>query len=178
MNIKRSTLSLILLSAFFGACGTKGHEYRSDDGTVVATCQYSGSDSSHAVWQFTDGAGNPLVGRYDSLRIVERGPAGHPQTVCFHMGKEQLWMQFYSTMRVRSEGKTVDSQREGPWTFYYPDGTKQCEATFVGGLEEGPYRVYRENGVPYYIGQYRGGSRVGTWEIYNPDGTLAGKQEY
>ncbi|MGX8713493.1 MAG: toxin-antitoxin system YwqK family antitoxin [bacterium] len=160
------------------SCTSKTKEYRSDDGAVVATCQYSGHDSLHAVWQFKDANGNPLVANYDSLRIIERGPEGHPQTVCFHIGNEQRWMQFYTTMQLRSEGKVVNGQREGAWTFYYPDGIKQCEATFVAGLEEGPYHVYRENGVPYYIGQYHNGERTGTWEIYNPDGSLAGKQEY
>ena len=170
--------SILILLVLFAACTTKQREYRSNDGSVVATCQYSGNDSTNAVWQFKDANGNPLVPHYDSLRIVERGPEGHPQTVCFHIGKEQRWMQFYTTMQLRSDGKVVDGQREGLWTFYYPDGTKQCEATFLAGLEEGPYRVYRENGVPYYIGQYQNGNRIGTWEVYGPDGSLAGKQEY
>lgn len=175
----RKYLIIMTAALFLSACNhTTTREYRASGNTVVATCQYEGSDSLNAVWQFTDANGNPLVSNYDSLRIVERGPEGHPMTVCFHIGQQQRWMQFYSTMQLRSEGVTVNGQREGHWTYYYPDGTPQSEANFVAGREEGSYKVYRENGVPYYIGQYHDGCRVGTWEIYAPDGTLAGKQEY
>ena len=100
------SLTACLLTA---ACTTKSHEYRSDDGQIVATCQYSDNDSTEAVWHFTDANGNPLVSHYDSLRIVERGAEGHPMTVCFHIGDKQLWMQFYSTMQLRSRSGRVST---------------------------------------------------------------------
>lgn len=175
MRIFFPLLAVLLLTAT--AC-TKTREYRSADGAVVATCQYSGSDSTHAEWHFTDAKGLPLMEGYDSLRVVERGPEGHPATVCFHYGKEQRWRQYYPNMQLRGEGSVVDGLRQGLWVFYFPDGTKQAEGTFVAGREEGPYKVYRENGVPYYIGQYHQGQPCGTWEVYNPDGSLATTQQY
>lgn len=178
---KKSVLSSCLLVLTFlvlSCTGTTTREYRADDNSVVAICQFHGTDSLNATWQFIDGKGNPYIQGCDSLRVVERGPQGHPMTVCFNVGQQQLWCQFYSTMQLRSKGASVGNQREGRWIFYFPNGTPQTESTFVGGKEEGPYKVFRENGVPYYIGQYHDGQRTGTWEIYNPDGTLATTQEY
>ena len=171
-------LALPALLALLSSCGDTHREFRSADGTVVASCSYPGTDSLHAVWQFTDKEGRPLVPGCDSVRVVELGPDGHPMTVCFHKGGEECWRQYYSTMQLRSEGSTIDGRREGHWVFYFPNGNKQSECTFVSGLEEGPYRVYRESGAPYYVGQCREGRYVGTWEIYDENGSLAGTKEY
>ena len=170
------TSSLLIL--LFAACTpTTTREFRAADNSVVAICQYQGADSLNASWQFLDGEGNPYV-TCDSLSVVERGPEGHPMTVCFHKGQQQLWYQFYTTMQLRSQGTTINGIRTGRWIYYFPNGAPQAETTFVNGLEEGAYKVFRENGIPYYIGQYHNGERTGTWEIYNPDGTLATTQEY
>lgn len=174
------TLPIILLSlTLVVGCTSKQHrEYRAADNSVVATADYVGSDSLNAVWQFTDKEGNPLVAGYDSLRVTELGPQGHPMSVCFFLGESQRWMQFYSSMVLRSDGVVRNGQREGLWVFYYPNGNKQTEYAFVEGKEEGPYRVYRDNGVPYYVGQCHQGRRVGVWEVYNSDGTLATTEDY
>ena len=165
------TISALL---FATACNHKTHrEFRSADNSIVATTDYIGDDSLHASWQFTDRDGNPLVPQCDSLRVTELGPDGHPVSVCFYVGDSQRWLQFYSTMVVRSDGVVRNGLREGLWVFYFPNGNKQTEYTFLLGREEGPYKVFRENGIPYYIGQCREGRRVGVWEIYNEDGTLA-----
>lgn len=172
-------LIISLATLIFAACGkTTVREYRAEDNSVVAICQYEGTDSLNATWQFLGPDGAPYMEDCDSLRVVERGDDGHPMTVCFHVGQQQIWHQFYSTMQLRSQGITVDGRREGRWAFYFPNGSLQAESTFVGGKEEGPYKVYRENGIPYYIGQYHDGQRTGTWEIYNPDGTLATTQDF
>ena len=160
-------------------CTTKKHrEYRAADNSVVAIAEYMGSDSLNAVWQFTDKEGNPLVPGCDSLHVTERGPEGHPMSVCFYVGDRQHWKQFYSTMVLRSDGIVCNGEREGLWVFYYPNGNKQTEYAFVSGKEEGPYRVFRDNGVPYYVGQCHEGRRVGVWEVYNSDGSLATTQDY
>lgn len=175
----KKLLIITLAALIFAACDTTTtREYRAVDNSVVAICQFHGSDSLHASWQILDGNGNNYISDCDSLTVVERGPEGHPMTVCFHVGQQQIWCQFYSTMQLRSQGTTVNGLREGRWTFNFPNGSPQAESTFVGGKEEGPYKVYRENGVPYYVGQYHEGVRTGTWEIYNPDGTLATTQTY
>ena len=173
-------LLIITLSVLFvaTACTTKTRQYTSPDGTVEAICTYSGSDSTHAQWQFLTADGKPLVEGCDSVRVLEMGPEGHPMTVCFHKDNQEIWKQFYSTMQLRCEGVTVNGLREGLWVYYFPSGNRQTEATFVGGKEEGPYRVYRDNGVPYYIGQYRGGQRYGIWEVYDPEGSLTGTKEF
>jgi len=169
------TLATIILCA---CTGTTTREFHSADKAINATCQYTGSDSLHAQWQFTDAKGNPLVKDYDSLRVVELGNDGHPATVCFYKGQTERWYQYYSSMQLRSEGTMVNGLREGQWVFYFPNGSPQAESVFIGGKEEGPYKVYRENGIPYYIGQYHEGQRTGTWEIYAPDGQLIQTQEY
>ncbi len=175
----RKYLIIMIAAITFAACSnTTTREYRAADNSVVAICQYQGADSLNATWQFLDANGNPYLSNYDSLTVVERGPEGHPMTVCFYVGQKQQWYQFYSTMRLRSQGATINGLREGRWIFYFPNGSPQAESNFLGGKEEGTYKVYRENGIPYYIGQYHEGQRTGTWEIYNPDGTLATTQTY
>ncbi|MBR1766600.1 MAG: hypothetical protein IJ745_06130 [Bacteroidales bacterium] len=173
-------LTITIVTAFLAACSADvtTREFRSVDNTVVAQCQYKGTDSLNAQWQITDGNGNPIVAGCDSLRVVEIGEDGHPATVCFFVGDKEEWRQYFSGMQLRSQGTTLAGLRTGHWIFYFPNGSKQAESDFVDGKEEGPYKVYRENGIPYYIGQYHEGQRTGRWEFYAADGSLAQTQEY
>ena len=143
------------------------------DGSITATVKKSTNE-----WSITRADGSEVVSGYDSMRVVEIGEDGHPMTVVYHTGNQQRWLQYYSTMRLRSEGTMVDGRREGRWVFYHPNGVVQCEATFIAGKEEGSYRVYRDNGAPYYIGQYTDGKPCGIWEVYDPQGNLVEKTEY
>lgn len=176
--MKKSLIITLAGLALVAGCTQKKRHFGGEGSNTQAIRTYSGADSTQATWQFLDRDGKPLVESYDSLRVVEYGPEGHPATVCFHQGESHLWIQFYPNMQKRSEGRVENGQREGLWVFYYPNGIKQTEYAFVNGKEEGPYRVYRENGLPYYIGQCRNGQRVGTWEIYGPDGNLATTKDY
>ena len=76
-------LTITIVTAFLAACSADvtTREFRSVDNTVVAQCQYKGTDSLNAQWQITDGNGNPIVAGCDSLRVVEIGEDGHPATV-------------------------------------------------------------------------------------------------
>lgn len=143
------------------------------DGSVTATHKMGSNE-----WSITNANGTEVVTDYDSMRVVEVSEDGHPMTVVYYTGNQQRWLQYFSTMRLRSEGLMVDGQREGRWVFYHPNGNMQCEATFVNGKEEGTYRVYRENGAPYYIGQYTNGQPTGLWEVYDAEGNLVEKTEY
>lgn len=159
--------------AMLTACGGKTQTFSAADGSVTATVKEGSSQ-----WHITGPDGREVVTDYDSMRVVEVSDDGHPMTVCYFKGNEQVWLQYYSTMVKRSEGRVVNGLREGPWTFYHPDGSVQTECTFVGGLEEGPYKVFRQGGIPYYIGQYTHGQRTGTWEVYDDQGNLVAKKEY
>lgn len=155
------------------ACGGKTQTFGADDGSVQATHKVGTNE-----WRITGPDGREVVEGYDSMRVVEVSEEGHPMTVCYFKDGGQVWLQYYSTMVKRSEGRIVDGRREGKWTFYHPDGSVQSECTFVGGLEEGPYKVFREGGIPYYLGQYTHGQRSGTWEVYDDQGTLVATKEY
>lgn len=155
------------------ACGGKTETFSADDGSVKAEHK-EGTDQ----WRITGPDGREVVTDYDSMRVVEVSEDGHPMTVCYFKGKEQQWLQYYSTMAKRSEGRMVDGRREGRWVYYHPDGSVQTECTFAGGVEEGPYKVLREGGIPYYIGQYTHGRRTGRWEVYDEDGNLVTTKEY
>ncbi len=158
---------------FTVACTAKTQQFKAADGSVTATVKVGTNE-----WKIVDANGQEPMIDYDSMRVVEVGEDGHPMTIVYYKGNEQLHLQYYSTMQLRSQGRVVDGLREGHWVYYHPSGIVQSECDFVHGLEQGPYRVYRENGVPYYIGQYEQGRPVGTWEIYDPDGNLAGTKEY
>lgn len=155
------------------ACTEKTQQFKAADGSVTATHKLK-SDQ----WKIVDARGQEPMTDYDSMRVVEVGEDGHPMTIVYYKGNEQLHLQYYSTMQLRSQGRVVDGQREGHWAFYHPSGIVQSECDFVNGLEQGPYHVYRENGVPYYIGQYNQGRPTGTWEIYDPEGNMVGTKEY
>ncbi|MBR4739096.1 MAG: hypothetical protein IK058_03730 [Bacteroidales bacterium] len=157
-------------------CRDKGHgtqTFSAADGSITATVKVGTGE-----WSITNADGTSVVPDYDSMRVVEVGEDGHPMTVVYYTGNQQRWLQYFSTMRLRSEGTLVDGRREGRWVFYHPNGIMQCEATFIGGKEEGTYRVYRDNGAPYYIGQYSGGKPTGLWEIYDQEGNLIERTEY
>ena len=179
MNKKIVTLmkaKLILLAvavATMAACGGKTLKFKADDGSVTATVKEGSGE-----WRFVGADGNDLVKGYDSLRVVEIDSTGSPVTVCFYLGQEQLWLQFYPDMSKRSEGRIVDGLREGSWAYYFPNGSVQAEATYMKGLEEGLYVVYRENGIPYYRGYYHAGQESDTWEFYDANGTLISTKTY
>lgn len=166
-------VSLAALLAFSAACTSKTQEYAADDGSVKATLNERTGE-----WHITGPDGREVVPEYDSMRVVEVSPDGHPMTIVYYSGSVEHWRQYYSTMQLRSEGDIVGGVREGRWAFYHPGGNIQAEATYIGGREEGLYRVFRENGAPYYIGQYHDGERTGTWEIYDERGNLVTTQEY
>lgn len=157
------------------ACNGRGRTetFSAADGSLTAT-HHVGTNQ----WSITDAQGREPVDGYDSMRVVEVSESGHPMTVVYYTGNQQRWLQYFSTMQLRSEGTMVDGKREGRWVFYHPNGLPQCEATFVAGKEQGTYRVYRDNGAPYYFGQYSNGVPTGVWEVYDQDGNLVEKTEY
>ena len=175
--MRKHNISLILplaaLLAFSTACTSKTQEYAAADGSVKATLNERTGE-----WHITGPDGQEVVPEYDSMRVTEVSTDGHPMTVVYYSGAVQHWLQYYSTMRLRSQGDVVSGVREGYWVYYHPAGNIQAEATYIGGREEGAYRVYRENGVPYYIGQYHNGERTGIWEVYDESGQLVATQNY
>ncbi|MBQ8703713.1 MAG: hypothetical protein IJ524_05010 [Bacteroidales bacterium] len=173
----KRNLPAILLAAALLLTACKGHNssetFTAADGSLTAVHKPGTNE-----WSITDAQGREPVEGYDSMRVVEISEDGHPMTVVYYSGNQQHWLQYFSSMQLRSEGTMVDGQREGRWVFYHPNGLLQCEATFVGGKEEGAYRVFRDNGAPYYIGQYSGGVPTGVWEVYDQEGNLVEKTEY
>lgn len=170
-------LSAILFAAamMLTACrgGGRTETFSAADGSMTAIHKVGTNE-----WSITDARGREPVDGYDSMRVVEVSEDGHPMTVVYYSGNEQRWLQYFSTMRLRSEGTMVDGKREGRWVFYHPNGLPQCEATFMAGKEEGAYRVYRDNGAPYYFGQYSGGEPTGEWEVYDQEGNLVERTAY
>lgn len=173
MKSKIAISAAVAMMLTVAACTAKTQQYEAADGSVKAS--YNEGTNK---WTITDSTGREVVTDYDSMRVVEVSEDGHPMTIVYYKANRQHWLQYFSTMRLRSEGVMVDGKREGRWVFYHPSGIIQSEATFVNGREEGPYRVYRENGAPYYIGQYSGGKPVGLWEVYDAEGNLVEKTEY
>ena len=174
----KHTIYIVTLAAtlMLSGCHAKSHNtqtFSASDGSVTATFKEGSNE-----WHITKADGSEVVDGYDSMRVVEVSESGHPMTVVYYTGNQQRWLQYYSTMHLRSEGTMVDGRREGRWVFYHPNGLIQCEATFINGKEEGSYRVYRDNGTPYYIGQYADGKPVGIWEVYDQQGNLVEKTEY
>lgn len=170
-GMRKTTIAVVALLMI--GCTAKTQQFEAADGSVTATVKVGTNE-----WKITDADGREPVADYDSMRVVEVSEDGHPMTVVYYTGNEQRWLQYFSSMQLRSEGTMVDGMREGRWVFYHANGNVQCEAIFVGGREEGPYRVYRDNGAPYYIGQYHNGQPTGQWEIYDAEGNLVERKNY
>lgn len=164
-------MALAALALALAACGGNAERFQSADGSVEAV-------NNGGQWTITDSTGHELVSGYDSMRVTEVSESGHPMTVLYYKGADVLMRQFYSTMRLRSEGTVHNGRREGRWVFYHPNGQVQVETTYIDGKEEGEYRVLRDNGAPVYIGHYEGGRPTGVWEAYDQDGNLAERMDY
>jgi len=173
MTTRHPLLPLAAALLLFAACGGKTQQFAAADGSVKASF-----NERSGKWTLSGPDGKAPVDQYDSMRVVEVSPDGHPMTVVYYNGNTQHWLQYYSSMKKRSEGLLVDGRREGRWVFFHPNGTVQAEGTFVNGREDGPYRVLRDNGAPFYIGQYSNGVPTGTWEFYDPNGNLVGTKSY
>ncbi len=171
-RISLLTFNFSLLLLLF-SCTGKVQEFAAADGSIKAT-----HNERTGEWHIMGPDGQEVVPEYDSMRVTEVSADGHPMTVVYYSGAVQHWLQYYSSMRPRSQGDVIGGMREGRWVFYHPAGNIQAEATYIGGREEGAYRVYRENGVPYYIGQYHDGERTGVWEVYDEQGQLVATQQY
>lgn len=173
MATRHTLLSLAAVMTLFAACGGKTQQFAAADGSVKASF-----NEKSGQWSISGPDGKAPVDQYDSMRVVEVSTDGHPMTVVYYHDNAQHWLQYYSTMKKRSEGMTVGGLREGHWVFYHPNGAIQAEGTFAGGREEGSYRVMRDNGAPVYIGHYTNGIPTGTWEFYDVRGNLVGTKTY
>lgn len=169
----RNIIILTATAALLTACGPKTQEYTSENGSVKAI-NVEGTDQ----WKILDANGKEPIADYDSMRVVERGEAGHPKTVVYYRGNERHQFQYYSTMQPYSEEHTVAGVKQGRWAYYHPNGNLWAETNFKNGVEDGPYRSMRENGAPNIIGNYTNGVRTGTWEIYDQSGNLVRTIEY
>ncbi len=178
MNKKHFAAIAIAAVLLAVGCREKTQEFKAEDGSVTATCRIDNKTGIGHDWKITGADGREVVENYDSMRVVEVSEMGHPMTVCYHRGQEQIWLQYYTTMALRSKGTSVNGVREGEWVYYYANGNMQAKCRFEGGKEEGEYVVFRENGVPYYRGQYHQGVRTGEWEVYDPNGELVERKTY
>ena len=176
--MKRTIIVMVAVAMAVDGCHNVQREFKAEDGSVTATCKVDSKSGMGKDWKIVGADGREVVEDYDSMRVVEVSESGHPMTVCYYKGNEQIWLQYYTTMAKRSEGKTLDGQRTGEWLFYYATGQLQTKSTFANGVEEGEYVVFRENGVPYYRGQYKHGERVGEWEVYDQNGELVERKSY
>ena len=60
--------------------------------------------------------------------------------------------------------------RHGLFVAYYESGVVASEGTYVDGLEEGHWRDFHENGQLAAEGNYQQGKEVGQWRFWNADG--------
>lgn len=154
-------------------------KYYYDNEKMFARGDFDAQHPKGDKWEFYTQEGKRF-GREgsDSVRVVELNEYETPATVCYYHKNVTDYYQFYSNYALRSEGSTIDGNREGKWVFYHPNGNVQTDATFKAGKEEGTYTVYRENGIPFYRGMYHEGKRTGTWEIYDEKAELLTTKQY
>jgi antitoxin component YwqK of YwqJK toxin-antitoxin module len=104
--------------------------------------------------------------------------------------------QTQTEKKSKSQGQTVDGNKEGVWTFFYPDGQKMAEehysagelegwatAYYPGGklmskefwkkdLQEDSAWYFHSNGRLHRKGLYRSGAYTGNWQTFDSLGRL------
>ncbi len=87
--------------------------------------------------------------------------------------KEENYLERYPNGLKKVEGKLINGQRHGIWTYYYENGMKWSEGKYKRGIRDGFSVVYYENGRKKLAGEYKGDLKVGIWKVWNDDGSFA-----
>jgi antitoxin component YwqK of YwqJK toxin-antitoxin module len=82
------------------------------------------------------------------------------------------YVEHYPNGLKKLEGKLVNDQRHGIWTYYYENGMKWSEGRYVHGVRDGYSIVYYENGKKKIEGEYENDLKIGIWKVWEDDGSL------
>jgi antitoxin component YwqK of YwqJK toxin-antitoxin module len=86
---------------------------------------------------------------------------------------EENYLERYPNGLKKIEGKLINGQRHGIWTYYYENGMKWSEGKYKRGVRDGFSIVYYENGRKKLVGDYKNDLKIGIWKVWNDDGSLA-----
>lgn len=73
----------------------------------------------------------------------------------------------------KTEGKYVNSKKEGVWKTYFPSGKIKQEITYVHNRPNGYAKIYYEDGKLSEEGIWKGNKWVGNYKFYHKNGQLA-----
>jgi len=90
-------------------------------------------------------------------------------------GEGSYYEEVYKSGGVKAEGKVLDGNKVGSWSYYYEDGTTKVQGDFVGGKRNGIWKFYDPSGKIKAEGRYDAGLANGIWIHYHNDGTVASK---
>ena len=86
-------------------------------------------------------------------------------------GKETSTYKYYHpNFRIKEEGKTIASQKDGASKFYNDKGTLVKEMNYKSGTEFGEYKEYYDSGVIKVKGQYKHTSGFVSHSTFDPQG--------
>ena len=68
-----------------------------------------------------------------------------------------LFVEYYESGRVKSEGEYVDGKEEGIWRDYHANGRLAAEGVYEAGQEEGVWRFFGDDGREEKSVIYRAG---------------------
>ncbi len=89
--------------------------------------------------------------------------------------KQGYWIIYFSDnpAQIKTEGKYVNSKKEGVWKTYFPSGQIKQEVTYVNNRPNGYAKIYYEDGKVSEEGIWKGNKWVGEYKFYHKNGKVA-----
>ena len=79
----------------------------------------------------------------------------YEEVIVYDTKETSSYKYFHPNFKVKEEGKTVESKKEGLCKFYNDKGILVKEVNYKSGAEFGDYKEYHDNGALKIKGQYK-----------------------
>lgn len=86
--------------------------------------------------------------------------------------KEGTWTFYYTNGVVESTVEYKDNEKNGTETFYHYNGKKKNEKNYINGKMDGYYRAWYRSGIPEAEGYMVEDEQVGQWIFYHENGKV------
>jgi antitoxin component YwqK of YwqJK toxin-antitoxin module len=144
------------------------------------------------------GGGKLTITKYEDGKTATRGYLLGDQI------KVGSWVYFDDSGKREKQGRYVEGQMHGEWTFWLPDGSeswtatyehgegprngmivelhdngqKKRDSTWKNGQREGVVTSWRENGKKEFDGTFKDGKREGVWTYWHDNGQKSEEGTY
>jgi len=146
--------------------------------------QFAETEITHSFatqsWKILKPDQTPYIETSYKITVSEIYPNGSPYHVIYTKANEKMATElfFYPSYKLQMSGTSVNSQREGKWSYWYENGNPWSEGFYKNGANDSIRNVWYENGKMRYQGFYNKGKEVGKWKFYDEKGQFAKEADY